>query len=426
MEINGKKYNFNEKKTDISFNDLGVNDKKLKNIFDHFDKNKDGKLSAQELDKAFSVFAGMDNTKGVSDNKLTDEEITSGILALPKSVRISVDAMKSFIAKLVVVNNGKNVAENIHEQISGPSWYKNTKEKLQSINKYNVVEVWGSYSKLSKQESLASAIDNELMLDVAEVKQYVCKPLVERAKSLGIKCADYSKLDKIDAVNSFIETTVKKINDVEGKKLKNDLKKDLPYDPTDYPQYANVKSYITNIAKKRKTTLSDAEVENITKMVLLTCKKYNISEISPVIAQILGTESSYVFDARSMNANPLYKGVMQVDYETCCCILSMREPKTIGKETYGEKKTSDYEYWHGLHFNQDDALIEKIKAKYHTPSELYEALKTDVQLSFEVGILAFKSKLSETNGDVSEAIAKYCGSNYACDLSKIPANYKVK
>ncbi len=427
MKINGKKYNFNEKKTDINFNDLGIDDKKLRNIFDYFDKNKDGTLSAQELDMAFGIFKGMDNTNGVSDSKLSDEEISSGILALPKPVRVSVDAMKSFIEKLVVVNNGKNVAKNLYEQIKGPSWYKNTEDKLKSINKYNVVEVWSSYSKLNTdKKTLATAIDDELMLDATEVKQYICKPLVERAKQLGIKCDDYTKLDKIESVNSFVTSLVKEIKSIEDKNLIRDLKKDLPYDPTDYPQYNDVKTSIKKIAKERKTNLSEADIENITKMVLLACKKYNISAISPVIAQILGTESSYVFNETSMDSNKIYKGVMQVDLDTCCSILQKRDPLQIGKKTYGAKSDKDYAAWHKAHFSQDDAFIEKIKAKYHTPKELFEALKTDVELSFEVGIIAFKAKLSETGGDVKGAIAKYCGSNYTCDLSKVPANYKVK
>ncbi len=63
---------------------MGVQDSKLKNIFDYFDLNKDGKLSGNELAKAFGAFTSMDNSDGVADSKLSDDEIKMGILAFPK------------------------------------------------------------------------------------------------------------------------------------------------------------------------------------------------------------------------------------------------------------------------------------------------------------------------------------------------------
>ncbi|MBD5402512.1 EF-hand domain-containing protein [bacterium] len=428
MEINGRNYNFKETKNDISYNDFGVKDKKLKNIFDHFDANKDGKLSAEELDTAFKIFSDMDNTGGFSNKKLSDEEVTAGILALPKSARISVDAMKTFITRLVTINNGKNVAQDIYKQIDGISWYKNTIEKLKSINKDNVIEVWKSYSNVSKNdESLASAIDNEIKLDVEEVKIYICKPLVARAQQAGVACGDYSKFKNIDEVNKFIEFTIQRIENVENKKLVNDFKKETPFDSTDYPQYENVLSYVEKAAKSHKNNLNENQMKDITKMVVLACKKYNISEISPIIAQMLGTESGgFVFDERSMDPDLIYKGVMQVDYETCCCVLNKREPMQIGKTIYGKKSDEVYNAWHDAHFSQDEALIEKIRAKYPNPSDLYEAIKADVELGLEIGILAYKAKLSQAKGNVKEAVALYCGANYSCDFSTVPAKLDIK
>ncbi len=128
--------------------------------------------------------------------------------------------MKSFIIRLSTVNQGKNLANDIHNQISGPSLNSNTIEKLKQINKNNVIEIINEYTNISKDETLASAIDNEWGLDIKEVKQYICKPLITRAKEAGIQdvyFSQYLEIDNIQELNNFINTTVEKLK---VKKLK--------------------------------------------------------------------------------------------------------------------------------------------------------------------------------------------------------------
>ena len=67
MKIDGKNYNFDEPQNNIGINEVTRNNKNLKSIFAYFDKNKDNKLCAKEVQTAFDIFSKLDNTAGEAE-----------------------------------------------------------------------------------------------------------------------------------------------------------------------------------------------------------------------------------------------------------------------------------------------------------------------------------------------------------------------
>lgn len=155
------------------------------------------------------------------------------------------------------------------------------------------------------------------------------------------------------------------------------------------------------------------KIAYITKMVIEKCEKYEIEDLAPVIAEMLGVETGgYNFTERVMkNPGRSYKGVMQVDYETCKSIYSEGGAKYVD--------------WHKRHFSQDDQRIAELKAKYPTAKSLYNAIQEDVELGLEVGIIAFKAKIHQSKGSVAGGIAKYCGNQYKCNIPGVPSRFDV-
>lgn len=393
MEINGKKYNFNEKKTDINFQDLGVQDSKLKNIFDYFDLNKDGKLSGNELAKAFGAFTSMDNSDGVADSKLSDDEIKMGILAFPKEVRISIDAMKSFIIRLSTVNQGKNLANDIHNQISGPSLNSNTIEKLKQINKNNVIEIINEYTNISKDETLASAIDNEWGLDIKEVKQYICKPLITRAKEAGIQdvyFSQYLEIDNIQELNNFINTTVEKIKSKEAEKIKSDFQQAAP---------SQTKNLIRAEVRKYKGVVkeSDVDYEHWTKVIDTVAEKYNVPQ--EIITAIIGKETHGTF--KSVNSSN-GSGPMQI---TTISVNGFFPGAKGNWNTLFNKMDSDL--LKDILYEKDANGKPTNKLRFSSPKELRDACATDHELGVMVGLLTFEMKYVE-----AVAGKKFGRSNY--------------
>ena len=113
----------------------------------------------------------------------------------------------------------KKVAQDIYNQISGPSRNKVTIRKLRQIDKYNAAQVIQAYRqeankyKRTRGESLAEAINNEWGLDIKTVKQYVCTPLIQQASILGIKVDTdkYVRAKDIKSLNNFINLLIGKI-----------------------------------------------------------------------------------------------------------------------------------------------------------------------------------------------------------------------
>ncbi|MCM1003680.1 MAG: hypothetical protein NC408_04990 [Candidatus Gastranaerophilales bacterium] len=205
------------------------------------------------------------------------------------------------------------------------------------------------------------------------------------------------------------------------------------------PQYERVcnlitKQYTSHGVKKP----TQEQIDKIARMVLEKCNKYNVSDLAPVIAQMLGTESGgYVFNDRVLvHSGSQFKGVMQVNLEAICCMYGEQELRDIqiggiNKKTKkpkivsGKKDKGIYEAEYKKHYSQDAARINELKAKYPTPKDLYLAIQKDPELGLEVGIIVFKAKISASKGSVSGAIAGYCGSQYTCDTSGCPRKIDV-
>ena len=109
----------------------------------------------------------------------------------------------------------KDIAKQLFDQISGASLNKNTIALLKKIGKNNAAQVIDEYKKIAGQ-SLADAIDEEWGLDIKTVKEYLCKPLLEQAKSLDIYWAntaeqEYKNITSMESINHFIDIWSKEI-----------------------------------------------------------------------------------------------------------------------------------------------------------------------------------------------------------------------
>ncbi|MDE6137903.1 MAG: hypothetical protein K2F57_00365, partial [Candidatus Gastranaerophilales bacterium] len=231
----------------------------------------------------------------------------------------------------------------------------------------------------------------------------------------------YQDIDNIEAINKFINNTVKKIETVEVDIAKFDSIEPIKRNP----QYKVIHGVVNNQLVKRRSNSNGLHyskivelpkdeqadylkrADKITKMVIEKCQKYDIEVIAPVVAEMLGNESGGYNFTEDVMKNPggNYKGVMQVDFKTCQCIYSE-----------GGKINAA---WHKAHFSQDDARINEMKKKFPTAKALYQAIQNDVELGLEVGIIALKAKIHEAGNSVEEGIKKYTGGNYSCNLSGI-------
>ena len=152
-----------------------------------------------------------------------------------------------------------------------------------------------------------------------------------------------------------------------------------------------------NIIKKKFPDVYNKalnKANKVTDMVMKNCKKYNITELTPIIVTMLSVETGvFCFTPRVMkNSRSQYKGVMQVNLDAI-------------KTLYKDKSSSNARF------------IEELKGKYKTPGELYSAIQTNVELGLQVGILFFKTKLRGTGGNVAKGIKSYCGGQYSYDYS---------
>lgn len=188
------------------------------------------------------------------------------------------------------------------------------------------------------------------------------------------------------------------------------------YTPSDTQKYNKVLKYIQNdrhdVIRGRKITHKGIEGERSEAIAKMVCAKSEEYGIDPEItARILDIETGgFVFDARSMNPpTKKYKGVMQVDKTTIEC---MYYPNSTDWKKF---KASDpryaYSYDH-RHYVADKERIDQLKEQYPTVDDLYNAMKTDVELGLEVGLIAYKGKLSRHKGKVESAILDYTGSQY--------------
>lgn len=173
------------------------------------------------------------------------------------------------------------------------------------------------------------------------------------------------------------------------------------YKPCNPKKYNKVLGYVNKKVKGERGTA-------ITKMVCAKSEEYGIDP--EITARILDFETGgFVFTPDRMNPkNKQYKGVMQVDKTTIECLYA--DPKNAtNKKLSQHQRAVAYDH---RHYVADQERIDQLKKQYPTVDALYNAMKTDVEIGLEVGLMAYKGKLSRNKGNVKRALAGYCGSQY--------------
>ena len=88
---------------------------------------------------------------------------------------------------------------------------------LKKIKPENAAFLAAEYKKLAG-ETITNALDNEIGLDIDDVKNYICKNLVSRAKAIGltgINIRDYSNINDIKTLSAWVEKTAQRIIETE-------------------------------------------------------------------------------------------------------------------------------------------------------------------------------------------------------------------
>ena len=176
------------------------------------------------------------------------------------------------------------------------------------------------------------------------------------------------------------------------------------YMPTNNVKYKKV----LNIIKNDPNVQEQEDAKYIANMVCDLSDKYGID--SEIIVNILKKESGgFVFTSKTMDPKAkTHKGVMQVDEVLVKTIYAKTDDSTNTKLAEKDRRiANDHKY-----FEQDQKRIDELKEKYPTSKALYDAIKSDVALGVEIGIMVYKSKLRLTKGDTIQAVKKYCGNNY--------------
>ena len=218
MKINGIEYSFQSGEKEIRKEELALNNKNMELLFDYF-AGSDGVLSVDDLTNAFGKFKEMDNEGGTSDSKLSDNEILTGFAKIDsKFNKMTTYDITSFMQEVSIKTESKKLAQDLFDQIDGPSLNRDTKKLLQKINKHNVVDVLMEYDKVSSSESLPDAVMNESTLwifgtelGLPAVKEYICKPLVDQAKFYGVtpleikRIGDYQNINEQSKLNDFVK-----------------------------------------------------------------------------------------------------------------------------------------------------------------------------------------------------------------------------
>lgn len=134
------------------------------------------------------------------------------------------------------------------------------------------------------------------------------------------------------------------------------------------------------------------KANTVTDMVIKNCKKYDVSDLTPVIMTMLGVETGgFNFSSRVMtNPKSQFKGVMQTNLDAI-------------KALYNDNKSRDVKF------------VKELKSKYKTPAALYTAIQSDVELGLQVGILFLKTKIRGAGGNVARGVKSYCGDQYKYD-----------
>lgn len=184
------------------------------------------------------------------------------------------------------------------------------------------------------------------------------------------------------------------------------------YKPKDTQKYNKVLQYVKSNLQKTDTK----RAVPIANMVCSLSEKYGIDP--EITAAILDHETGgFNFSEASMNpSKKKYKGVMQVDKTTIECMYA-------DGNAWKKLKSGSLEAIHSYdhrHYIADEKRISELKKEYPTPESLHKAIAEDVVLGLEVGIIAYKGKLSRKKGNTRLALSEYCGNQY-----KLPNNSSV-
>ena len=337
----------------------------------HYDLNLLDGLKGHEVKG--SIWSAYNSTqKGGNNNGIFDQS--------------EIDAIKRDLLKSS--QNGK-----IDNQILGNLLANNNPNAATAV-KNQFAFLLGEYSLKHEQENIAPRDATRVHIPSVELEQnyYSEKATVQRTELLK--------------------------NFINGRTAYLEIYKD--YVPKDKQKYQIVNNYVQKkYAAQRGGKVDENEVKGITNMVCSLSEKYGVDP--EIIAGILNAETGgYVFSDKVMkNPGRQYKGVMQVDKETIECMYADPNAwKTKGKRLTRHQYAVSYDH---RHFAADDERINELKKKYPTVDALYQAIQSDVSLGLEVGIMAFKGKLSRAKGYTGKAVSQYCAGQYRVASDTIPA-----
>lgn len=180
------------------------------------------------------------------------------------------------------------------------------------------------------------------------------------------------------------------------------------YQPVNRNKYNKVYNQVVSNMKSHGADSDPQKAKAVANMVCALSDKYGVDP--EITVTILGKESGgYQFtDEVMVNPGSIHKGVMQVDKDTVRSIYADRDNANNKSLSLKSRKLA---YDH-IHFEADDKRINQLKKLYPTADKLYAAMQKDVALGVEIGLMAYKSKLSVTKGDTIAALKKYCGNQY--------------
>ncbi len=257
---------------------------------------------------------------------------------------------------------------------------------------------------------------NALMLENS-IKETNLRPYIHENDATRVYTPDLKFAERFNVEDLKLAENINLLKKSDGKTAYLEIYKD--YEPKDKKKYQIVENYVrTNYAKQHSGKIDKNAIKGITNMVSALSEKYGVDP--EIIAGILNVESGgYVFSDKVMkNPGRQYKGVMQVDLETLECMYAdPNDWKTKGSKLTKHQYAVSYDH---RHYAADDARIAELKKEYPTPEALYEAIQSDVSLGVEVGIMAFKGKLSRTKGYTSQAVKQYCAGQYRVTSDTIP------
>lgn len=178
---------------------------------------------AQELKVGGVYFGDYQNIPSNKPNELLKwiENAQAKIYAAEKRNNPAIGEVKKKVVNQRntkdIKKDAKKLATELYNQIDGISSNEKTINILKKINTENVAFIISEYKNLpanKSKNSLVKDIDDEWGLDISHVKQYICKPLVNKAKNLGltgIYWGDFNKINDINQLDAWVNKAAAKI-----------------------------------------------------------------------------------------------------------------------------------------------------------------------------------------------------------------------